>query len=104
MISASERLTNFSYAIRNVVGAAEMLERRGRHVAYFNIGDPQVFGFRPPDHVIEAVQRALRDRFTGYAHSTGLFEAREAVASYATTLRAPTAPHDVIITSGASEA
>ena len=104
MIIPSRRTSNFHYAIRNVVDAAESLRRRGREVIYLNIGDPQAFGFRPPDHVVEVVQRALAHRFTGYAHSAGLKEARESVAAYSAALGAPTSPDNVIMTSGASEA
>jgi aspartate/methionine/tyrosine aminotransferase len=104
MIHPSERATNFQYAIRNVVRAAEALERKGRRVIYLNIGDPQSFGFRPPDFVIEAVNRAVSEKFSGYSHSSGLLEAREAVARYATKLGSPTETKDVIVTSGASEA
>jgi alanine-synthesizing transaminase len=104
MINPSRRIASYQYAIRNIVAAAEVLERAGRKVTYLNIGDPQVFGFHPPPHVVEPVQRALRDRFTGYAHSKGLFEARKAIANYATEVQAPTGPEDVIVTSGASEA
>jgi alanine-synthesizing transaminase len=104
VIIASKRTENFNYAIRDIVLAAEQLERAGREVVYLNIGDPQVYGFRPPSHVVEAVTRALRDGFTGYSHSMGLFEARESVAQYATNLGVRTEPADVLITSGASEA
>ncbi len=104
MIQPSRRVANYHYAIRNIVAAAEVLERRGRHVTYLNIGDPQAFGFRPPMHVVEAVQKALRDNFTGYAHSRGLLEARQSIANYATKLLASTQPQDIIVTSGASEA
>jgi alanine-synthesizing transaminase len=104
MITPANRTANFQYAIRNIVGAAEALERAGRQVTYLNIGDPQVFGFRPPKHIIETVQRALKDEFTGYAHSTGLLEARESIAAYAAALKAPITPQDVVVTSGASEA
>ena len=104
MIAPSNRSANFHYAIRNLVSAAEAQERAGRSVIYLNIGDPQAYGFRPPAYVVEAVARALRDSFTGYAHSAGLREARSAVASYATALGAPTEVEQVLITSGASEA
>ena len=104
VIAASRRTANFDYAIRSLVSAARALEREGQEVTYLNIGDPQAFGFRPPDHIIDPVQRALKDRFTGYAPSAGLPEAREAIASYATGLGAPTTPEDVVVTSGASEA
>lgn len=104
MISPSIRTANFHYAIRHLVSAAEAQERAGRSVVYLNIGDPQAYGFRPPAHVVEAVTRALKDSFTGYAHSAGLQAARSAVAAYATTLGAPIMPEQVLITSGASEA
>lgn len=104
MIAPSSRTANFHYAIRNLVSAAEAQERAGRPVIYLNIGDPQAYGFRPPVHIVEAVVRALRDSFTGYAHSAGLREARVAVASYATALGTPTEMEQVLITSGASEA
>jgi len=103
MIHASDRANNFNYAIRNVVQAAEKLERQGRQIIYLNIGDPQAFGFKPPSNVIEAVERACREKFTGYSHSAGLRSAREAVAQYATALGSETSPDDVVITSGASE-
>jgi aspartate/methionine/tyrosine aminotransferase len=104
VITPSTRTAQFHYAIRNIVTSAETLEQAGRHVIYLNIGDPQVFGFRPPESIVEVVQRALKDSFTGYAHSTGLPEAKLAIAGYASGLGAPTKPNDVIITSGASEA
>ena len=103
MIHASERATNFHYAIRNVVNAAEALERKGRQVIHLNIGDPQSFGFKPPPEVIEAIVRAAREQFTGYSHSAGLRQAREAIAQYATDLGSATSPDDVLITAGASE-
>src|SRR2546422_5804036 len=104
MIAPSNRTAKFHYAIRNLIGAAEAQERAGRSIIYLNIGDPQAYGFHPPAHVVEAVTRALRDSFTGYAHSAGLWDARLAVAGYATALGAPTAPEQVLMTSGASEA
>jgi alanine-synthesizing transaminase len=104
MISPSLRTANFHYAIRHLVSAAEAQERAGRSIVYLNIGDPQAYGFRPPAHVVEAVAQAVRDSFTGYAHSAGLGTAREAVAAYATALGAPIIPEQVLITSGASEA
>lgn len=104
MIESAEKIKNYHYAIRHVARAAEELVRAGREVIYLNIGDPQVYGFRPPDHIVEAVARALKDKFTGYSQSAGLPEAREAIASYATDLGSPTQPEEVIVTSGASEA
>jgi aspartate/methionine/tyrosine aminotransferase len=104
MISPSLRTTNFHYSIRDLVSTAEAQEQSGRKVVYLNIGDPQAFGFQPPNHLVEAVARALRDGFTGYVHSAGLPAARSAVAAFATELGAPTNFDEVLITAGASEA
>src|SRR5262245_47533950 len=104
MIQSARRIENYHYAIRHLAGAAEALTKTGREVIYLNIGDPQVYGFRPPEHIVEPVIRALRNGFTGYTHSAGLLEAREAVARYATRSGTPTGPEQVLITSGASEA
>jgi len=104
MISPSIRTANFHYAIRNLVSAAEAQEKAGGRIIYLNIGDPQAYGFRPPAHIVEAVARALKESFTGYTHSAGLPAARRAVAAYATSLGSPTAPEQVLLTSGASEA
>jgi alanine-synthesizing transaminase len=104
MIVPSKRTANFHYAIRNLARAAEAVEKTGREVIYLNIGDPQRYGFRPPAHVIEAVTHALKEGFTGYVHSAGILEAREAVAHYATEMGAPTDPSEVLITTGSSEA
>lgn len=104
MIRPSSRTAQFNYAIRSIIGAAEEREHSGLPVTYLNIGDPQAYDFRPPAHVIEAAERAVRERFTGYEHSSGLREAKEAVAAYATALGAQTAPDDVLMTAGASEA
>lgn len=104
MTRPASRTENFEYAIRDIVADADQLEKQGKQVIRLNIGDPQAFGFRPPGNVIEAVNAAIKDNFTGYAHSTGLLRAREAVAEYATALGSETSPDEVILTSGASEA
>src|SRR5262245_27189025 len=104
MIQSARRIENYHYAIRHLAGAAEALTKAGREVIYLNVGDPQVYGFRPPEHIVAPVIAALRNSFTGYTHSAGLLEAREAVANYATGLGAPTGADQVLITAGASEA
>ena len=54
-------------------------------------GDPSVFGNLPPHPaVIEGVKRALESgKYNGYGHSSGLPEAREAVAKEFNRPRAP---------------
>src|SRR6476660_10119098 len=80
-IPVAHRISGFSYAIRNIVAEARKIEASGRKVRYLNIGDPIIFGFRTPPHMIEAVERAMRDGDNGYAPSVGILKAREAVAA-----------------------
>ena len=102
-IPVARRVSAFNYAIRNIVAEARKVEASGRKVRYLNIGDPIPFGFKTPPHLIEAVQRALRDGMNGYAPSVGILPAREAVAADLTRRGMPVTPDRVVITSGTSE-
>jgi aspartate/methionine/tyrosine aminotransferase len=103
-IPISLRIGRFSYAIRNIVIEAQRVEAAGTKVRYLNIGDPVAFGFKTPAHLIEAVERALRDGHNGYGPSAGLASAREAVAAENHGKGWPVDPDRVIITAGTSEA
>src|ERR1051326_3666497 len=80
-IPTASRVHRFTYAIRNIVAEAQRVEAAGRQVRYLNIGDPVQFGFATPPHLVEAVERALRDGHNGYGPSAGIAPAREAVAA-----------------------
>jgi aspartate/methionine/tyrosine aminotransferase len=102
-VPVAAKVSRFSYAIRNIVSEAKAVEAGGMKVRYLNIGDPCAFGFRTPDHLVEAATRAMRDNLNGYLPSAGILPARQAVADdYAQ--RGVTIPPDrVLITSGTSE-
>lgn len=104
-VKTAHRIENVHYAIRNIVGEAKKLEATGRQVLYCNVGDPLVFDFATPPHLVAAVHRAMLDGKNGYAPSAGLTEARTAIAADAQRrgLGEVTA-QDVMITAGASEA
>ena len=102
-IPVAKRIGGFVYAIRNIVTEARKVEAAGRNVRYLNIGDPITFGFRTPPHLIEAVERAMRDGHNGYAPSVGILPAREAVAAECLRRGMPVSPDRVVITSGTSE-
>ena len=99
----SARVNAFSYAIRNIVAEARKVEAAGRQVRYLNIGDPVQFGFPTPPHLIEAVERAMRDGQNGYVPSAGIEPARTAVADEYTSRGMPVSPDRVVITQGTSE-
>src|SRR5262249_279694 len=102
-IPVARRVSGFVYAIRNIVGEARKVEAAGTRVRYLNTGDPITFGFKTPPHMIEAVDRAMRDSHNGYAPSVGILPAREAVADELTRRGMPATPDRVVITSGTSE-
>src|SRR5688500_8592694 len=97
------KVGRFSYAIRNIVGEAKAVEARGMRVRYLNIGDPVAFGFRTPDHLVEAATRAMREGHNGYLPSAGIPAAREAVANDYAGRGVSVSPDRVLITTGTSE-
>jgi aspartate/methionine/tyrosine aminotransferase len=99
----ASKVSRFSYAIRNIVTEAKAVEARGMTVRYLNIGDPVAFGFRTPDHLIDAATQAMRDNRNGYLPSAGILAAREAVAAEYARRGVPVSPERVLITTGTSE-
>ncbi|MEK6630367.1 MAG: aminotransferase class I/II-fold pyridoxal phosphate-dependent enzyme [Acidobacteriota bacterium] len=102
-IPVASRVAGFTYAIRNIVAEAKKVEAAGRTVKYLNIGDPIPFGFKTPPHLVEAVEKALRDGQNGYGPSAGILAAREAVAADFTARGVPTPADRVVLTMGTSE-
>jgi alanine-synthesizing transaminase len=102
-IRVNPRISGFVYAIRNIVAEARKVEASGRKVRYLNIGDPITFGFRTPPHMVEAVERAMRDGDNGYAPSVGILAAREAVSAECVQRGMPMSADRVVITAGTSE-
>ena len=102
-VSVSRCVSRFSYAIRHVAEEARKLEMAGRRVRYLNTGDPVAFGFRTPPHMIDAVERSMRDGDNGYVPSAGIMPAREAVAAEYSQRGQPMTPDRVFITAGSSE-
>ena len=102
-VPVAQRVSRFSYAIRNIVAEARAVEARGLRVRYLNIGDPVAFGFDTPAHLVETVAKAMRDGHNGYLASEGIPSAREAVAEDYTARGVATSASRVIITAGTSE-
>ncbi|HSB47616.1 MAG TPA: aminotransferase class I/II-fold pyridoxal phosphate-dependent enzyme [Candidatus Bilamarchaeum sp.] len=98
MIEASTRSELVSYPIRDIVQEAKRLEKQGTKMIYLNIGDPAPFGFRPPQHILDAAEQAIKQNYSGYAPSDGDPELKQAVADFEKV-----SPEDVFITSGLSE-
>jgi alanine-synthesizing transaminase len=101
-ISAATRLDKVRYAIRDLAVLADQVTKQGHKVLPLNIGDPLNFDFQTPPHMIEAVYKAMRDGKNGYAPSSGIKEALDAIRGEAER-KGITNIQDVFITSGVSE-
>ena len=102
-VPVASRVAGFTYAIRNIVNEARKVEATGIRIRYLNIGDPVIFGFKTPPHLVEAVERAMRTNQNCYSPSPGILSAREAVAADFSARGVPTSPDRVLITTGTSE-
>ncbi|MGH9553678.1 MAG: aminotransferase class I/II-fold pyridoxal phosphate-dependent enzyme, partial [Terriglobales bacterium] len=78
-IAAAQRLDNVRYAIRDLASVADEVTKQGHQVLALNVGDPNIFDFKTPAHLIEAVHKAMQENRNGYAPSPGIPEALEAI-------------------------
>jgi len=101
-IAAAARLENVRYAIRDLACIADEVAKQGHKILPLNIGDPLTFDFATPAHMIEAVYKAMREGKNGYAPSSGIKPALDAIRAEAAR-KGITTIQDVFITSGVSE-
>lgn len=98
-IHIADRMDNVSYEIRDIVARASRVQESGKKVHWFNIGDPNQYGFKPPAHVTDAIIAALKDpKYSAYCPSDGDPELRAAIAKIEGVV-----PERVTIHSGLSE-
>jgi alanine-synthesizing transaminase len=104
VLRVTERVQNLGYAIREMVGYARELEKKGKDVLYLNIGDPVRFDFDTPEHIKEALIKAVKEGFNGYSPSEGTLELREAICEKEKKIGGiDILPENVVISSGVSE-
>ncbi len=101
-ITSASRLENVRYAIRDLACYADEVAKQGHKILPLNIGDPNVFDFETPRHMVEAVYQAMRDNKNGYAPSSGVKEALDAIRGEAAR-KSITTVRDVFVTTGVSE-
>ena len=97
------RTNNITYAVRDIVVLANQVAKTGKEMLYLNIGDPNLFDFEPPKHLVEATYKAMLENKNGYAPSSGIKEAVDAIEREAER-KGITNVHDIFVTTGASEA
>lgn len=102
-IIPAQRTENITYAIRDIVVLANEVAKSGKEMLYLNIGDPNLFDFAPPKHMIEATYNSMLRNYNGYAPSSGIKPALESIERD-TERKGIKNIHDIFITTGASEA
>jgi len=103
VLDSSERSKNIEYAIRDVVTVAKKLERQGKSITYLSIGDPPKYDFDTPQHIKDALLKAVNEGKNLYVDSLGLPELREAISKRLRNYNISITPEDVLITTGVSE-
>ncbi len=102
-IIPAQKTVNVKYAIRDIVLLADTIAKTGKEMFYLNIGDPNIFDHSTPNTVIDATCNALRSNKNGYAPSSGIKEAIEAISADAHK-KGINNILDIFVTTGASEA
>lgn len=102
-IIPAKRTENITYAIRDIIAIANEVARTGKKLYYLNIGDPNVYDFVTPEHIIEANIKAMRDNKNGYSPSSGIPEAIEAIR-IDSEKKGIKNIQDIFVTTGAAEA
>ena len=103
-MNITERVQNLEYAIRDVVGHARELEKKGKDVIYLNIGDPLLFDFETPENIKAALIQAVKEGFNRYSPSEGILELREAICEKEKKIGGiDILPENVVISVGVSE-
>ena len=90
------------FLVMDVLEAAKRLEAQGEDIVHLEIGEPD---FDTPQCIKDAACRALERGETGYTHSQGLAELREAICEeYGSRYGVSVDPEQIIVASGTSPA
>lgn len=102
-ITPAIRTENITYAVRDIVVLANEVAKSGKEMLYLNIGDPNIYDFEPPRHMLEATYKAMLENRNGYSPSSGIKEAVDAIEREANR-KGIYNVLDIFVTTGASEA
>ncbi|UCG90079.1 MAG: aminotransferase class I/II-fold pyridoxal phosphate-dependent enzyme [Candidatus Heimdallarchaeota archaeon] len=106
LMELSPNVINIKYAIRDIVLLAKKVEKQGKKLYYFNIGDPDKFDFDTPDFLKQALVEAItKDNANYYSDSAGDPTLRNEIVKRQKRLWGTDLdPSKVLVTSGVSEA
>lgn len=103
-IQKSNKLADVCYDIRGpVLEKARQMEEEGHKITKLNIGNLAVFGFDPPDEIVQDMILNLQGA-AGYTDSRGLFAPRKAIMHYCQSKHiGGVTMDDIYLGNGASE-
>jgi len=103
-VKVTERVRTIEYAIRDVIVHARQVAKTGKKIYYLNIGDPVAFDFDTPQHIKQALIKAVEEGANAYSPSEGLPELRQAITQKEKRVNGVDVfADDIIVTSGISE-
>lgn len=103
VIKPAVRTEKITYAVRDIIVLANEVAKTGKKMLYLNIGDPNLYDFEPPRHMVDATYKAMLDNKNGYSPSSGIKPAIDAIEKEADRKGIKNIL-DIFVTTGASEA
>ena len=70
-LKMSDRCRNLKSPIRDLVIVGKELQRKGKKIFWFNIGDPNKFDFDTPKHLKNALKEVVNGKAGHYSDSDG---------------------------------
>ena len=103
-VKVTDRVRTIEYAIRDVIAPAKQVAKTGKKIFYLNIGDPAAFDFHTPQHIKQALIKAVESDANYYAPSEGLPELRQAISQKEKKVNdIDVSADNIVVTSGISE-
>ncbi len=102
----SENVSKIKYAIRDILISAREVEKKGKKLYFFNIGDPNKYDFDTPQFLKDALVEAISvDKANYYSESIGDIELRTEIVRRQKRLWGTDLDLDkILVTAGVSEA
>jgi aspartate/methionine/tyrosine aminotransferase len=101
----SQRVSEISYAIREIAAVANKVARSGKKIYHLNIGDPVIYDFHTPQYISQALADASFGGKNYYVDSLGASELREELSrSLNQRYKLNVNSGDVMVTTGVTEA
>ncbi|MCK4848981.1 MAG: aminotransferase class I/II-fold pyridoxal phosphate-dependent enzyme, partial [Candidatus Heimdallarchaeota archaeon] len=106
MMEISANVKKIKYAIRDIIISAKEVEKTGKKLYYFNIGDPNRYDFDTPQFLKEALIEAVTiDKANYYSDSAGDPSLRKEISRRQKRLWGTDLDSEkILVTTGVSEA